>query len=165
MVQAMVRLAKGDMAVEIPGVGRHDEIGEMAGAVDVFKTNMIDAERLRAEQADIEQRQAEQRKADMNRLASEFEAAVGEIVETVSSASTELEASAANADHDRGARTGSCNQRCVCLGGSLHQRAVRGFRDGRADLLGDRDQPAGPILRTHGISGRRPGQDHDGEGQ
>ena len=59
MVQAMVRLARGDMAVEIPGVGRHDEIGEMAGAVDVFKTNMIDAERLRAEQADIERRQAD----------------------------------------------------------------------------------------------------------
>lgn len=95
MVQAMVRLAKGDMTVEIPGVGRRDEIGEMAGAVDVFKTNMIEAERLRAEQADIERRQAGQRKADMNRLANEFEAAIGEIVETVSSASTELEASAA----------------------------------------------------------------------
>ena len=94
MVQAMVRLAKGDMKVDIPGMGRHDEIGEMAGAVDVFKTNMIEAERLRAEQADTEQRQAERRKADMHRLAGEFEAAVGEIVETVSSASTELEASA-----------------------------------------------------------------------
>jgi len=94
MVQAMVRLARGDMQVAIPGVGRHDEIGEMAGAVDVFKTNMIEAERLRAEQAEIERRQAEQRKADMHRLAGDFEAAVGEIVETVSSASTELEASA-----------------------------------------------------------------------
>jgi methyl-accepting chemotaxis protein len=94
MVQAMVRLAKGDMGVEIPGIGRHDEIGEMAGAVNVFKTNMIEADHLRAEQAETEQRQAVQRKADMHRLASEFEAAVGEIVETVSSASTELEASA-----------------------------------------------------------------------
>jgi methyl-accepting chemotaxis protein len=94
MVQAMIRLAKGDMAVEIPGVGRRDEIGEMAGAVDVFKTNMIEAERLRAEQAEIEKHQAEQRRADMHRLAGEFETAVGEIVRTVSSASTELEASA-----------------------------------------------------------------------
>ncbi|MEN3288383.1 MAG: methyl-accepting chemotaxis protein, partial [Bradyrhizobium sp.] len=105
MVQAMVRLANGDLTVDIPGVGRHDEIGEMAGAVDVFKTNMLEAERLRAEQAESEGRQAEQRKADMNRLASEFEAAVGEIVETVSSASTELEASAATmtatAEHAR----------------------------------------------------------------
>jgi methyl-accepting chemotaxis protein len=94
MVQAMVRLAKGNMEVEIPGVGRRDEIGEMAGAVDVFKANMIEAERLRVEQAEIERRQAAQRKADMHRLAGEFEAAIGEIVETVSSASTELEASA-----------------------------------------------------------------------
>lgn len=95
MVQAMVRLARGDMTVAIPGIGRHDEIGEMAGAVDVFKTNMIDADRLRAEQVEVEIHQAEQRRADMHRLAGEFEAAVGEIVETVSSASTELEASAA----------------------------------------------------------------------
>ena len=61
MVKAMVRLATGDMTTEIPGVGRRDEIGEMAGAVDVFKTNMIEAERLRGEQADLERRQAEQR--------------------------------------------------------------------------------------------------------
>ncbi|MBM7486804.1 methyl-accepting chemotaxis protein [Bradyrhizobium sp. USDA 3686] len=94
MVQAMVRLARGDMTVAVPGTGRHDEIGEMAGAVDVFKTNMIEAERLRAEQVEVEKRQAEQRKTDMHRLAGEFEAAVGEIVDTVSSASTELEASA-----------------------------------------------------------------------
>jgi methyl-accepting chemotaxis protein len=95
MVNAMTRLAKGDATVTIPGVGRRDEIGEMAGAVEVFKTNMIEAERMRGEQAAIEQRQRAQRKDDMNRLAAGFEAAVGEIIETVSSASTELEASAA----------------------------------------------------------------------
>jgi methyl-accepting chemotaxis protein len=94
MVQAMVRLAGGDSKVEIPGVGRHDEIGEMAGAVEVFKNNMIEAERLRVERADVERRQAEQRKIEMHRLAGDFEAAIGEIVHTVSSASTEMEASA-----------------------------------------------------------------------
>jgi methyl-accepting chemotaxis protein len=94
MVRAMTRLAKGDSAVAIPGIGRRDEIGEMAGAVEVFKINMIEAERMRAEQSEIEQRQTQQRKADMNRLADNFENAIGEIIETVSSASTELEASA-----------------------------------------------------------------------
>jgi methyl-accepting chemotaxis protein len=94
MVNAMTRLAKGDTAVAVPGVGRRDEIGEMAGAVEVFKTDMIEAERMRSEQAAIEQRQRAQRKDEMNRLAAGFEAAVGEIIETVSSASTELEASA-----------------------------------------------------------------------
>ncbi len=94
MVAIMTRLAGGDVAVTIPGLGRKDEIGEMAGAVEVFKNNMIEAERLRAEQPEAGRRNAEQRKADMQRLADQFETAVGEIVETVSSAATELEASA-----------------------------------------------------------------------
>ncbi|MCZ7642099.1 MAG: methyl-accepting chemotaxis protein [Pseudorhodoplanes sp.] len=94
MNSAMTRLAHGDTSVEIPGIGRSDEIGDMAGAVQVFKDNMIEAERLRAEQAEMEQRAAAQRKADMHRLADEFHAAVGEIINTVSSASTELEAAA-----------------------------------------------------------------------
>jgi methyl-accepting chemotaxis protein len=94
MVTAMTRLAGGDVRLTIPGLGRHDEIGEMAGAVEVFKNNMIEAERLRGEQREAEARQAEQRKADMRELADAFEGAVGEIVETVSSAATELEASA-----------------------------------------------------------------------
>jgi methyl-accepting chemotaxis protein len=94
MVRAMTRLAKGDATVDVPGLGRGDEIGEMAGTVEVFKRNMIETERLRAEQREIERVQAERRKAEMAKLADSFEAAVGEIVETVSSASTELEASA-----------------------------------------------------------------------
>ncbi|HEV7410289.1 MAG TPA: methyl-accepting chemotaxis protein, partial [Bradyrhizobium sp.] len=94
MVRAMTRLARGDSAITIPSVDRKDEIGEMAGAVQVFKANMIETERLRAEQSETEKRQLQQRKADMNKLADDFESAVGEIVETVSSASTELEASA-----------------------------------------------------------------------
>jgi methyl-accepting chemotaxis protein len=66
----------------------------MAAAVGVFKDNMLEAERLRAEQSGNEQRAAAQRKADMHKLADEFQAAVGAIVDTVSSASTELEAAA-----------------------------------------------------------------------
>ena len=94
MISAMTKLAGGDVKVAIPGLGRRDEIGEMAGAVEVFKNSMIETERLRAEQLEAEQRQAAQRKADMIRLADAFEGAVGEIVETVSSAANELEASA-----------------------------------------------------------------------
>jgi methyl-accepting chemotaxis protein len=94
MVGAMTRLASGDFAVAIPSLGRKDEVGEMAGTVEVFKNNMIETERLRAEQLDVEQRQLQQRKADMHKLADAFEGAVGEIVENVSSAATELEASA-----------------------------------------------------------------------
>ena len=94
MTDAMDKLASGDKTVAVPGVGRHDEIGAMAGAVQVFKDNMIEADRLRAEQAEAEKRAIVQRKADMVKLADAFEAAVGGIVQTVSSASTQLEAAA-----------------------------------------------------------------------
>jgi methyl-accepting chemotaxis protein len=94
MVAVMIKLAGGEVAVTIPGLGRKDEVGEMAGAVEIFKNNMIEAERLRAEQLEAEQRHVGQRKADMQRLADEFESAVGQIIETVSTSATELEASA-----------------------------------------------------------------------
>ncbi|MCA1468630.1 CHASE3 domain-containing protein [Bradyrhizobium sp. IC3195] len=87
-------LANGDTSVIVSGIERKDEIGEMAQAVQVFKTNAIEVERLKAEQAETERRNAEQRKRDMVRLADDFESAVGQIIGTVSSASTQLEASA-----------------------------------------------------------------------
>ncbi|UPJ60938.1 CHASE3 domain-containing protein [Bradyrhizobium sp. 192] len=87
-------LAKGDTSVAISSTERKDEIGQMANAVQVFKTNAIEVERLKAEQVEAERRNAEQRKADMLKLADDFEGAVGEIIGTVSSASTQLEASA-----------------------------------------------------------------------
>jgi methyl-accepting chemotaxis protein len=93
MVGAMTRLARGELSISVPGIGRKDEIGEMAGAVEVFRTNMAEAERLRTEQVEAEARGRQQRKADMHRLADTFEGAVGEIIDTVSSAATELEAS------------------------------------------------------------------------
>jgi methyl-accepting chemotaxis protein len=94
MTAAMAKLAGGDKNTEIPSRERGDEIGKMAAAVQVFKDNMIETERLRAQQAETEEQQAQQRKADMIKLADGFEGAVGEIIETVSAASTELEASA-----------------------------------------------------------------------
>jgi methyl-accepting chemotaxis protein len=94
MTEAMRRLAGGEMSAEIPGVDRKDEIGKMASAVLVFKDNALETERMRHDQQKAERIAIEQRKQDMQKLADAFEGAVGEIVKTVSSASTELEASA-----------------------------------------------------------------------
>jgi methyl-accepting chemotaxis protein len=95
LTQSMRELASGNFSVVLPGLGRKDEIGDIAGAVEDFKVKAEEKARAEAE-AKIQQDKvaAAQRKADMNRLADQFEAAVGEIVDTVSSASTELEASA-----------------------------------------------------------------------
>ncbi|MFT3940251.1 methyl-accepting chemotaxis protein [Rhodopseudomonas sp.] len=94
MTATMKTLADGRLDVDVPGIGRHDEIGEMAGAVAVFKTNAVERRRLEAEQADVEQRATAQRKDATMQLAESFERTVGEIVRTVSSASQKLEASA-----------------------------------------------------------------------
>jgi methyl-accepting chemotaxis protein len=90
----MKELAKGHFSVVVSGSDRNDEVGEMARTVEVFKKNGLEMERMKAEQVATELRTAQQRKADMIKMADDFESAVGEIVETVSSASTELEASA-----------------------------------------------------------------------
>lgn len=91
---AMLALVRGDIAVAVQDTARADEIGAMARAVVVFRDNIADAERLRAERSDAERHMAERRRADMHRLAGEFQSAVGSMIETVSSASTELEAAA-----------------------------------------------------------------------
>jgi len=53
MTSAMTTLAKGDSTVEVPGVGRNDEIGAMAVAVHIFKDNMIERQRAQAELARV----------------------------------------------------------------------------------------------------------------
>jgi methyl-accepting chemotaxis protein len=90
----MEAFARNELKADVPGVKRRDEVGEMARTVEVFKTNGLQVERMKADQLVTEQRTAQQRKADMIKLANDFEGAIGEIIETVSSASTELEASA-----------------------------------------------------------------------
>jgi methyl-accepting chemotaxis protein len=92
---ALGQMAAGNLDIVIPGADRGDEIGDLAKTVTVIRQNAEQKARDEAE-ARIRQEQvtARQRKADMVGLADDFENAVGEIVETVSSASTELEASA-----------------------------------------------------------------------
>ena len=95
LTSGMKELAGGNFGVVLPGLERKDEVGDMAQAVETFKVKAEEKAREEAE-AQIKQDQiaARQRKADMIKLADGFESAVGEIIETVSSASTELEASA-----------------------------------------------------------------------
>jgi methyl-accepting chemotaxis protein len=94
MTTTMNALARGTLDAEVPGLDRYDEVGEMAKAVEVFKSNAVARQALEAEAREAEARAVARRKADMHKMADDFESAVGEIVQAVSSASTELEASA-----------------------------------------------------------------------
>jgi methyl-accepting chemotaxis protein len=93
--EVLLELAGGNKAVEIPYATRGDEVGDNARAAKTFKDNLIRLETMEAEQKQAEARAVEGRKADMHKLADQFQATVGNIVDAVSSASTELEAAAA----------------------------------------------------------------------
>jgi methyl-accepting chemotaxis protein len=90
----MASLSTGELDAAVADTDRPDEIGEMARTIQVFKDAMIETARLRAEQQEVERLQAQRRQTDMNKLADQFESAVGQIIATVSAASTQLEASA-----------------------------------------------------------------------
>src|SRR5690606_32406263 len=90
MTSAMTGLAAGDKAAEIPAQDRKDEIGAMAAAVQVFKENAIEMDRLAAEQRALEQKAAEDKKRAMNELADRFQASIGDVVSAVASAATEM---------------------------------------------------------------------------
>lgn len=93
MTDAMGKLARHDLATEIEGIERKDELGQMASAVQVFKTNMIEGDRLKAEQ-EASQRRREARVAKMDALTRNFEASVSSVVQTVSSQATQMQAAA-----------------------------------------------------------------------
>jgi methyl-accepting chemotaxis protein len=93
MTAAMRGLAAKDMTVEIPAQGRTDEVGQMAEAVGVFKENMIRADQLAATEK-TEQIAKEQRAKHLADLVGDFEIKIGGLVGVLSSASTEMEATA-----------------------------------------------------------------------
>ncbi len=94
LIAAMRRLADHDLAVEIPGAGRGDEIGAMAGAVQVFKDSMIRAADLSAQQVARDAAAAAAQKQAMNRTADGFQMKVGELAAALSQAAGTLEVAA-----------------------------------------------------------------------
>jgi len=99
-----LRLADRELEVDIPGEDRKDEIGAMAKALQIFKGALI-AKKLADEAAARDSEVQIERGRRVDAITRNFEAMIGEIVDTVSSAATELEASAgtltATADRSR----------------------------------------------------------------
>ena len=85
----------GNFEVVLPGLGRKDEVGEMAAAVEEFKVRAIaKAEREAAEHDAQNRASAAARRSELIRFADEFEATVGSIVANVSASAVQLEAAA-----------------------------------------------------------------------
>ncbi|SDH08115.1 methyl-accepting chemotaxis protein [Roseospirillum parvum] len=93
MTAAMRRLAENDLSVDIPATDHKDEVGEMAKSMLVFKENMQKNREMAAAQ-EAERQARETRARRMEELTKEFDANVSGVLEMVSSASTELRATA-----------------------------------------------------------------------
>lgn len=91
----MNHLSKGDTDVMIPGGDRLDELGTMAGAVDVFRRNMIEARLLREEQEAAKKQSDREKNALQQRMADRFEADVKSVVGAVARATEEMQRVAA----------------------------------------------------------------------
>ena len=94
MTAVMKGLAGGDLNVSVPALSRGDEVGAMARAVQVFRDNALRVQSMEQEQAGLKLKAEGERKAAMQQMADGFDSAIGKIIQTVSTASSELESSA-----------------------------------------------------------------------
>ncbi|WP_371507223.1 methyl-accepting chemotaxis protein [Bradyrhizobium sp. ORS 285] len=93
IIRPMQALGQGDLSAEVPHRGEPTEMGAMADTLQVFKEALIakrDADALAARDAEAKI----ERGRRVDNITRQFETTIGEIVQTVSSASTELEHSA-----------------------------------------------------------------------
>jgi methyl-accepting chemotaxis protein len=117
MTGVMARLAGGGLDIEIPSLNRSDEVGAIARAVQVFHESALRVQAMEAEQAELKLRAEVDRKVAMSRVADGFEQAIGKIIETVSTASSEIELAAgsltrtAESSHKHTAEAASASDR------------------------------------------------------
>jgi methyl-accepting chemotaxis protein len=95
ITDVMNRLSSGDTDVTIPGGDRKDELGSMAGAVDVFRRNMIEARTLREAQEAAKQQTEQEKKTLQRQMADRFEADVKSVVGAVARATEDMQRVAA----------------------------------------------------------------------
>ncbi|WP_213742646.1 methyl-accepting chemotaxis protein [Bradyrhizobium sp. dw_411] len=93
IVAPMQALGNGDLTAQVPHQGEKTEIGSMADSLQVFKDALI-AKKAADEAAARDADAKIERGRRVDGITREFESMIGEIVNTVSSASTQLEASA-----------------------------------------------------------------------
>ncbi len=93
ITSVLTRLAEGDNTIELPEP-TNNEIGAMVICARVFKENAIERAELEQKQAESARQAEIDKRAEMLKIADAFDANVGGIIETVSSAATQLSATA-----------------------------------------------------------------------
>lgn len=91
---AMSTVANGTLDIEIEGTDRHDEVGDMARAVEVLRNHGRETERLIEEQLASEERAAKEKRASLNKMADDLESSIGQMLDSLAGSSDELERTA-----------------------------------------------------------------------
>ena len=90
LTEAMARLAKRDWTATVDELDRKDEIGRMAGALQVFKESGQSADHMQAEMEAERARTADEQRAEMLDFADRFEKAIGAVVQRVGNSAREM---------------------------------------------------------------------------
>ena len=164
IVTPMQALGKGDLSADVPHRGENTEIGVMADTLQVFKQALI-AKKAADEAAAVDAEAKIERGRRVDGITRNFENVIGEIVQTVSSASTQLEASAgtlsANAERSQ---TLTSVVAAASEEATTNVQSVASATEA-AFLLGHRDQPPGAGIGADGNRCRRSGPCHQRPGQ
>ncbi|MBO6541905.1 MAG: nitrate- and nitrite sensing domain-containing protein [Alphaproteobacteria bacterium] len=91
---AMGEVANGAFDIDIAGAQRSDEVGDMARAVEVFRDQGRETNRLRDEQQRAEERAAKEKRESLEKMANDLESSIGQMIDTLSKSSGELEQTA-----------------------------------------------------------------------
>ena len=94
MISAMNALADGDLSLSVDENDRRDEVGQLNRALGVFHRQAVEKVELERQQEELKARSEAERRAELEAFVEQFETAVGGVVQSVSSASEHLQASA-----------------------------------------------------------------------
>jgi methyl-accepting chemotaxis protein/CHASE3 domain sensor protein len=92
LTETMARLARRDWEAMVEGLDRKDEVGLMAGALQVFKDSGQAADQMQAEMESERMRAAEEQRDEMMAFADRFEQAIGAVVRRVGNSASEMAA-------------------------------------------------------------------------
>ena len=152
----MKALADGKLEGEIPGVGRGDEVGEMAATVQIFKDNAVRMRELgEVRSRNPGARSASERRAAMESLAGDFERSVNGIVRSVSTAAAGMQSTAqsmTSTASDASARAATVGAASQSASGNVGTVAAAAEE---LSELGQRDfAPGRPLQRDRQQGGR-----------
>ena len=151
MTTAMRRLADGDHTAEIPGLDNANEIGDMAQAVAVFRTNAIEVERLTQEQRRREVEERRRKAALMDGLANDFQAQLGGLIADLSAASGRMQSTALEMKATAGRMSGASAD--VAATSQQSSTNVNAVASAMEEMVASGKEVAGQIMTAQAKSG------------